>query len=167
MCNITFRPGLDFIQRFLVEMVTSSLSIILCTVITAIGYFYAVANVKKLPKAHFQRINSGIHKLLWYPTILFLVFLPSLVDHFIHVIDPAHTSPSTFLILHAAITHSIGFVNAIIYGLQKRASDYKRAETIVSLDGGSKQINMTELSLTSASAHLETATSRLNVLNLP
>ena len=146
MCNITFRPGLNFIQRFLVEMIETLLSIILCVVITAISYFRAVVNVKKLTKVHFRKINSGIHKLLWYPAVLFLIFLPSFVDHFIHVIDPTHVPSLLFLVPHVAVTHSIGFINAIIYGLQKRTSEYKPSETIESLDGGSKRVDMTNLS---------------------
>ena len=88
MCNITFRPDLDLVPRILVDLFVSGLQIILCIVITAITYFHAVFSVKKLPKAHFQKINSGIHKLLWYPALLFVLFMPSLVDQFALMIDP-------------------------------------------------------------------------------
>ena len=152
MCSITFRPDLDFVPRFLVEIIAVLLPIVLCIVITAITYFRTVVNVKKLAKVHFQKINSGIHKLLWYPTVLLIVFIPILIDSIAIIIDPTGKRPLAFLIPHLAVTHSIGFINAIIYGLQKRASDYKRSETIESLDGGSKKIDMTRLLVASGTS---------------
>ena len=162
MCNVTFRPGLDFMPRLLVDMMASSLPMILCVVMTSIIYFRAVVNVKKLPEPHFQKINSGIHKLLWYPAVLFLVFLPSLVDHFVLVIDPTDAPSLIFLVPHVAITHSIGFINALIYGIQKKTSEHKRSETIESLNGGSKRVDMTKLSALSASGSKENAISLNN-----
>ena len=160
MCIITFRPDLDFIQRFLVDMIEHGFFVILCIIITVITYFRAVVNVKRFAEMHFQRINSGIHKLLWYPAVLFLVFLPSLVDHFVLVIDPTHVPSLIFLIPHVAITHSIGFINAIIYGLQKRTLKYKRSETIESLDEDSKQVDMANLSFINDSSHQGNIVSR-------
>ena len=162
MCDITSIPGLDFIPRLLVEMAVALLSTIPCIVITAVTYLRTVISVKKLARVHFHRINSGIHKLLWYPAVLFLVLLPSLVDHFVHVIDPTHVPSLTFLVPHVAITHSIGFINAIIYGLQKRTPEYKRSKTIESLDGGSKRVDLTKLPTINGSDYQENTMSLHN-----
>ena len=133
-------------------MIAISLSIILGVIITVITYFRTVVSVKKIAEVHFHKINTGIHKLLWYPAVLFIVFLPTLVDHIAHTIDPTDKRSLVFLIPHAAITHSIGFTNAIIYGLQKGTSDYKPSETIISLDGGTKRVDMTKLLVVSDSS---------------
>ena len=162
MCSVTFRHDLNFIQRFLVDMIANLLINALCIVVTAIAYFRAVFNVKKLAEVHFKKINSGIHKLLWYPTVLFAVFIPSLLDRLVAIINPMHTPPLAFLIPHAAVTHSIGFINVIVYGLQKRTPEYKRSETIVSLDGGVKQIAMMKVSNTKVSTYQGNTVSPLN-----
>ena len=130
---------------------------ILGILITAITYFRVVVNVKKLAEVHFQKINAGIRKLLWYPALLFIIFLPSLIDHFLLVIDPTHVPSLIFLVPHVAITHSIGLINAIVYGIQKRTSEYKRSETIERLDGGIKQVNMTKLPVASANDYQRNA----------
>ena len=153
MCMITFKPGLDLTERLFIDMISSGFSIILGIIITATTYLRTVVNVKKLAAVHYQKINSGIHKLLWYPAALFIVFFPGLIDRFMYIIDQTHKPPLTFLILHVTFNHSIGTINAIIYGIQKKKSEYKRSETIVSLNGGSKQVDMTNLSSASASSH--------------
>ena len=58
-----------------------------------------------------------------------------------------------FLIPHVAMTHSIGFVNAVIYGLQRRTSNCKDSEIIESPDGCSKQVDMASLSVISDSSY--------------
>ena len=144
MCTVSSEAGLDWKQRLLIGMIAYPIWAILSIAITAITYFRTVIKVKKLAKAHFSKINTGIHKLLWYPVALFIVFTPSLINRFAYIIDPTSKPSLPFTIVHVALTHSIGLTNAIIYGVQKKQSDYKRSETIESLDVGNKQVDMTE-----------------------
>jgi len=92
--------------------------IILGFLITLFGYLLAIRNVKNASKDLMDHLEVNINKLLWYPALMFVTFIPGLIDNIVMLYLDAET-PLAFLIVHLILTHSIGFTNAILYGFQR------------------------------------------------
>ncbi len=92
--------------------------IIIGFLITLFGYILAIRNVKNASKDLMDHLEVNINKLLWYPALMFFTFMPGLIDNIVMLYLDAET-PLFFLIIHLIMTHSIGFTNALVYGLQR------------------------------------------------
>lgn len=85
-------------------------------IVSIIWYTKAILNYKELSRNSSMDM-SYVYRLLWYPVTLFLAFLPVLIDECILNFD----TPEWFLAIHLLIAHSIGFINAVVYGVQAKS----------------------------------------------
>jgi len=94
--------------------------------VTCIGYVLTVRKIKSIPEEILDNMHVAIYKLYWYPALLFMTFLPSTIDNFISAYWGKH---NIFEIkaFHLLMTHSIGFTNAIVYGIQRRLYETRKS----------------------------------------
>ncbi len=94
-------------------MGSRGIPVLLGLTIVLISYLKALRQVSQLPPLLVKRMNFASHKLLVYPIALMLVFLPSLADQILQIYD--ENRPLWITIMRVGITHSIGFINAMVY----------------------------------------------------
>ena len=92
-------------------------------IVTTFGYAKAIKNAKDMLGSFVSEVHFNIYKLLWYPLVLFIVFIPSFIDNILQV----YYGKNIFWVevVHLALTHSIGLFNAIVYGIQKKENFVK------------------------------------------
>ncbi len=103
-------------MRFFLEHLTLSSALI----VTIVGYSRAIKNLNQLPQYLIDHIDVKVYKLMWYPTALFLTFMPSMIDN-LWVFFSESPSAVPVLAFHVGITHLIGFTNAFVYGTQRKS----------------------------------------------
>ena len=94
-------------------------------VIITLVYYVRTIRIMKNIQASLnlsEKLNS--EKLLWYPLTIFVIFMPSQFYYFLsfcfRLEDSRFWEGATLL-----ITHSLGLVNALVYGYQRRV--YKKS----------------------------------------
>ena len=97
--------------------------------ITFIGYVLAIKETRNLRKSFLIEIDVNVYKLLWYPLVMFLTFVPGVIDNLVKISLNSQVSYA-FETTHLILTHSIGFSNALVYGLQRNWG----TETVYSQD---------------------------------
>ena len=99
------------------------------TIITLISYLKTIKVIGKMDQLLLSK-KLNTQKLLWYPVAIFMMFLPNLIYYIVTFCFDFEYSTfwdgATML-----ITHSLGTVNAIIYGLQRKVyKDTKRVSAV-------------------------------------
>ncbi len=113
----------------IVRVIYEAIPICVGLIITLVGYTKAIRKIRELPQHIVEQTEIGVFKLLWFPLVLFVTFVPSMVNNFIGIF--IHDIPPWVTGLHLGFTHSIGFTNAIVYGFQRKL--YKtKYETYIS-----------------------------------
>jgi len=125
--------------KLLVVAIYGGLPVFLGIVISIIGYSFAIKRVKQLPEEVLEALEINVFKLLWYPAILFLTFAPSVANALIQNYRGTQTGP-TVEAIYLTLTHSIGFINALVYGLQRKfyyfgKGKYQNPDFSVSISG--------------------------------
>ena len=126
ICTITVRKdviGAQMNQRqlmiyFLFELVPV-FSMIFTTLV---AYIVTIKTLSALPKAVLEALDINVYRLLWYPAIQFVTFCPGLINQFLFFlsnVDDDSVFKLTFNIVQVFLLHSIGFINAISYGIQQ------------------------------------------------
>jgi len=87
--------------------------------VSVYSYARAILTIKRLPKELVGKMDISIYKLLWYPLVLFLIFTPSVVHGFVMIYFKNQQTIGMFA-TYLVLTHSIGFINAILYGMQRK-----------------------------------------------
>ena len=79
-------------------------------------------------------------KLFLYPLLLFVTFLPVMVDDVLKLWFDAEDD-SIFVALKMLLTHSLGLLNALTYGYQRRVfkSHKERTKTNIELEPDSPE----------------------------
>ena len=118
-------------KRLWILLAFEGIPLMVGCIVTFVVYYLAVRKAKQSLGILITAQGFNSYKLLWYPTLLFFVYVPSLIDN-IHSI----TNPENKLwieILHVLVTHSIGFFNAIFYAFQEKsiAKQNKEEVTVV------------------------------------
>jgi hypothetical protein len=109
-------PNPDVKTNFLILMIFEGIPLTVGLIITLFGYCKAISNTKQVLGSFLETVGVDVYKLLWYPAVLFIVFIPSLIDNAYQVFTK---NPILGVeIAHILLTHSIGFLNAIVYGIQ-------------------------------------------------
>ena len=90
--------------------------------VTFFGYLLAIKKVRELTSASLYQVDVNVYKLLWYPLIVFITFVPGLIDNLVSTSQNVKLSFG-FEAAHLTLTHSIGFTNALVYGLQRNWKD--------------------------------------------
>jgi len=135
----------------MILMVYEGIPLIVGLIICFFGYLKAIRNIKSFAQIYLAEVGIQVYKLLWYPVVLFIIFIPSLIDNILVFLS----LPIPFWIqaTHLVLTHSIGFANALVYGLQRQKSPPKTKEC---------QISMIEARSRSSSQDSQGRNSRLN-----
>jgi len=119
MCLITFRAeDTTLTERVVILMIYQGIPVLFGLVVTIIGYGAAIVKVKRLPKDIAEQLGINVYRLLWYPAVLFITFLPGMIDNFLQIYY-GFDRPVIIEAIHLSLTHSIGFTNAMVYGLQR------------------------------------------------
>jgi len=87
-------------------------------IITLRAYRYAIKQIRELPIRILNELSVPVQGLLWYPALLLIIFIPSLIDKIWALYNPFR--PVWIQTLYLCLTHSIGFINALVYGVQRR-----------------------------------------------
>ena len=114
-CSIVPDPTNSFSEKLSFYMISRGIPIMTCAIITIRGYIRAIKEISLLPKDFAKEIGLNAGKLWWYPSVLIFAFLPSLIDQVISIYSP--NRPTWITALRIGITHSIGFINAVLYGI--------------------------------------------------
>ena len=126
-CFITYSNQVKTVAgKFIVRIIYEAGTVILGVFISLFGYIGTVQSLKNLSPGLLEQMKINYYKLFWYPGVMIFIFFPSLIDNLVL----AYTGEkSSFIIkaMHLFVTHSIGLINALIYGFQKR-SDKRRNE---------------------------------------
>jgi len=119
-CSINYSKGVtDRYTKIAVLMVLHGVPVFGGLIVTFFGYLLAIRNVRELSKDFVSQMEISVYKLLWYPAVLFITFMPGLIDNLV-VIYTSGSVPLGFQVCHLVLTHSIGFTNALVYGFQRR-----------------------------------------------
>lgn len=104
-------------DRLKISMVFQGLPVIVGLIISLIAYILAIKKLQEITQGLLDESKVTIYRVLWYPGVLFLTFVPN-VSMIIYVIysDP----PVWMTAFHLILPHSIGFSNALLYGIQTK-----------------------------------------------
>ncbi len=92
--------------------------IFLGLIITIFSYILVIKKTKELPADVLSAVKFNYYYVLWYPAVFFLTFAPNLLDNILRIYSPGR---SIWLqAAHLVLTHSVGFSNALVYGLQRK-----------------------------------------------
>ena len=93
---------------------------------TFVAYVLTFKRLKSLEQNFIDGMGIKPHKLFWYPGVLFIVFVPRLLDG---LAKTFYKDQEFFFLkaMHMILTHSIGMANAIVYGFQMK-SYYRKYE---------------------------------------
>lgn len=145
MCLITFQAeNTTLTERVIILLVYQGIPVLFGLVITIIGYGAAIVKVKRLPKDIAQQLGINVYRLLWYPAVLFITFLPGMIDNFMQIYY-GFDRPVAIEAIHLSLTHSIGFTNALVYGLQRNFANRNKQSQVVL---GDSEIDNNSLSIT-------------------
>jgi len=117
-CYITYVPEASLPVKIGVRLIYEGILVLSGVWITTYGYFRTVKYVRRFSYEAVTHMDLNMHKLFWYPVLIFVTFMPSVIDNFAQIF---YKKPILSLqIMHLCLTHSIGLTNAIVYGLQRR-----------------------------------------------
>ena len=91
--------------------------------ITLFVYMLTITRTRRIQLQYFDSEDVHTSRLLLYPAILFAAILPPTISRILGFFGPSINLPSAFVML---ITHSIGFLNALVYGCLRRIHDVPR-----------------------------------------
>lgn len=106
------------------------LPILIGLITTLIAYILAKKQIRNLSKGALENCYLRMLKVFWYPAILFILFVPTVIDCILRIYEEER--PVWINALYLVLPHSIGFIHAILYGVQtkfgkKNYEDFERA----------------------------------------
>ncbi len=103
-------------------IITEGGPVALAIIVTLVSYYITVKRIRRLPKEVLKGLNMQTYRLFWYPAVLFFTFVPCIAYSFtIKLSNSKGILP--LQCFHLMMTHSIGFSNAIVYGIHKKNED--------------------------------------------
>jgi len=115
-------------------MAYNGIPIILGLAIILIGYLRIIYKIKRLPITIREQIDLNMYSLLIYPAVLVITFLPSIIDHIVGIFHPER--PVWVTALRMSITHSIGFINAVMYIRLRNLNQKKKKNSFAETPSG-------------------------------
>ena len=101
-------------------MIYEGLPVIIGFTATFIQYLLAIKEVKQLPKPILESMGFNIYRLLLYPCVLILSFVPCIIDDVTNLVGDITDKRLDIRVMRLLISNSIGFINAILYGIQRK-----------------------------------------------
>ncbi len=118
-------------------MLYEGIPVILGFTLTLRYYIRAYKALKRLPKSFVQQMNLRKSKLLLYPSILILSFLPCVIDNVYDIMGPIDSQRHGIRLMRVLVSNSIGLINAIMYGMQRKIYKIEDPEKYEELEDGS------------------------------
>jgi len=104
--------------RLSIIITFQGLPVLIGLIIALLSYALAIKKMKEISRGFLEAYNINVYQVLWYPGILFVTFVPTVVDTVMRVY--VEERPVWINALHLLLTHSIGFNNAVVYGIQTK-----------------------------------------------
>ena len=128
MCNIIDATSASNYKAFII-IFTKCIFAVVAGLISLISYLKTIRLIRKIDRLLLSK-KLNIQKLLWYPATIFMIFLPNLIYYILTFCFGLKNSlfwgGATML-----ITHSLGTINAITYGIQRKVhKDVKRISAV-------------------------------------
>ena len=147
-CEIAYTPSDSKLVRFVFLILYEGLAVVIGTVLTLRAYLHVIKEIKSLPKDWISQLQIKVYSLLWYPAVLFGSFLPCMIASFYRITRPdSEAVPSWVIGMHIVLPHSIGFTNAIVYGIQRKlyskgsTKDERRTTATIDVAGRDEEEN--------------------------
>lgn len=96
-------------------MVYKGIGIITVFIVSVVGYALTVRTLNSLTRSLFGHANSSVKNLYWYPATLLITLIPEFVSNIAY--DQNDSNP-WLQYPRLLFTHSMGFTNALVYGVQ-------------------------------------------------
>jgi len=106
--------------RIMFYMIYEGLPVIIGFVSTFVQYILAIREVKQLPKPVLDSMGFNIYRLLLYPCVLILSFVPCIIDDLTNLLGDVTDQRLDIRFMGILISNSVGFINAILYGIQRK-----------------------------------------------
>ena len=100
-------------------VVIKALLVVTCTIISLTCYIVTIRRFNKIKTVFINQENFKLQRLLLYPAVLFGSFLPVLIYEFLRLCI-GFEKLTIFKAAIMIVTHSIGWVNALVYGLHRK-----------------------------------------------
>jgi len=122
-CWFTYSSHSSNFEKILLTVTFQGLPVIIALILTLVSYFLVKKQIKNLSRGALENSYLRVLKVFWYPVILFVVFVPTVVDcvRRIYVEERPMWMNAVFLVL----PHSIGFLHAVLYGIQTKFGQKK------------------------------------------
>lgn len=104
----------DFICRIAYPAYCYWIAILLALLLTFILYCLSIQRAKRISSFFDQEMDTKIYRLFWYPAVIFLGFM---IPHALKLTFPGPVIIKRIMVL---MNDSVGLLNAIIYGCQRK-----------------------------------------------
>jgi len=117
-CEISYSENAESnLSKVVVELVLEVIPVFGGILVNLVAYILTMKRLNRLHASFLGSMNVSLRKLLWYPAVMMIVFVPSVLDNLF--LACGEKPPFALTALHLFMTHSIGFSNAIVYGIQR------------------------------------------------
>lgn len=115
-------------------MIFQGLPVIIGLFVTLVAYIRLFKRFKRISQALLGDSRIVMYRVLWYPAVLFLTFVPNVAVVIAAIYIP--NLPLWANALHLVLPHSIGFTNALLYGIQTKLykTGYQESDDERSID---------------------------------
>jgi len=117
-CEISYSEDAESSRsKVVIELVLEVIPVLGGIIVNLVAYIATIKRLNRLHASFLGVLNVSLRKLLWYPAVMMIVFVPSALDNLF--LACGEKPPFALTALHLFMTHSIGFSNAIVYGIQR------------------------------------------------
>ena len=107
-------------RKIFIATLYDGLFFLVCLLITLVLYYKSIKIIRNLDPEEQSKVEVNELKLLYYPAVMIISFVPNVVNDYYQIFA---SSPRWLLIVHIVLNHSTGWMNALVYGIQRRNSD--------------------------------------------
>ena len=146
ICFTRFNPNANLVIRLILFFAYVGIPVFTALTISITGYLLVIRRVSRLPQSFIEGTGVSIYKLFWYPAVIFITYMPNIVMDIMKKIFVGVGDIFALKIITLVITHSFGFTNALVYGIQRKLyygrnkdfDELENAEPILSRSGSCK-----------------------------
>jgi len=122
------------LDKLIISMIFQGLPVIIGLFVTLVAYTRTIKQFRRISQALLGDSRIAMYRVLWYPAVLFLTFVPNVAVVIAAIYIP--NLPLWVNALHLVLPHSIGFTNALLYGIQTKLykTNYQESDDERSFD---------------------------------